>query len=416
MPPPGHATPGSRTRLPRACPTVAATLAACAPDGKEVDRCARGTASHTPTHRQAPCPCAARCTMLPGQALRSGPPAPAEGSPMRHHGSVTSISWIPSEAITGPVRLPMDVGIGHYDDPPPVRLGEVGQFVAEGRCRFANVLGAFVEVDDAGRIVDAGYDGTAHVAATRMRLLGGTISIPGVECPLLRSQPEHHADRVRFLQTAGGRTGSPMPRPVRQPPFVRVAAPTAWTTLGLTIHADGRVEHEVVNTSAFPRHWIYDHTSTLVAKSGFIDFQTWAETNIGDHTPWGELTGAEAMVTEVETAVERELSLRIMRSGERPELRRLAAGELLTRQGEPGTELYLLLDGVVVVEVDGRPVTELGPGSIVGERAVLEGGRRTATLRATTPLRVAVARVEQLDPASLSELARGHRREVPTSS
>ena len=334
-----------------------------------------------------------------------------EGNTMRLAASVTSISWIPSEAITGPVRLPMDVGIGHYDDPPPDQLGEVAGFVAEGRCRFANVLAAFIEVDDDGRIVDAGYTGTAQVAATTMRLLGRTLSIPGIALPLLRSEPEHHPDHVRFLQTAGGRTGSPMPRPVRQPPFVRVVAPTAWTTLALTIHTDGRVDHEVVSASPFPRHWIYDDSSTLVAKSGFIDFQTWAEANIGDHTPWGDLTGTEALVTEVETAIERELSLKIMRSGQQPELRRLAVGELLTRQGEQGTEVFLLLDGIVAVEVNQRPITELGPGSIVGERAVLEGGLRTSTLRATTPVRVAVARADQLDPAMLTELARGHRRE-----
>jgi hypothetical protein len=158
-----------------------------------------------------------------------------------------------------------------------------------------------------------------------------------------------------------------------------------WTTLALTLHADGRVEHEVVSTSPFPRHWIYDATATLVAKSGFIDFQTWSETNIGEETPWGALSPTDARVTEVETALERRLSLAIMRSGEKPELRKVDEGRLLTRQGDPGDELYLLLDGIVRVEVDDEPLAELGPGSIVGERSVLEGGLRTSTLRAVTP-------------------------------
>ena len=330
---------------------------------------------------------------------------------MRIASSVTSVSWIPSEGITGPWRLPMDIGLGHYDDPPPDQLADVAAFVAADRCRFANELAAWIEVDGSGRITDAGYDGAGHVGSTTARLLGRTLTIPGVGYPLLQAEPERHPDRVRFVQTAGARTGTPMPRPVRRPPFVRVTSPTPWTTLELTIHADGRVAHGVVDASPFPRHWIYDGDGGLVAKSGYMDFQAWAETNVGDHTPWGELTGAEALVTEVETELERELSLRIMRAGERPELRRLGDGEFLTRQGDPGTELYLLLDGVVVVEVDGQPVAELGPGSIVGERAVLEGGVRTATLRATTPVRVAVARTDQLDPAMLTELARGHRRE-----
>ena len=61
--------------------------------------------------------------------------------------------------------------------------------------------------------------------------------------------------------------------------------------------------------------------------------------------------------------------------------------------------------------VDGEQVAEIGPGAIVGERAVLEGGRRTATLTASTPCRVAVATSEQLDHDALRELSLGHRRE-----
>ena len=46
--------------------------------------------------------------------------------------------------------------------------------------------------------------------------------------------------------------------------------------------------------------------------------------------------------------------------------------------------MFLILDGMFVVEVDGEQVAEIGPGAVVGERASLEGGLRTATLRATT--------------------------------
>jgi CRP-like cAMP-binding protein len=83
----------------------------------------------------------------------------------------------------------------------------------------------------------------------------------------------------------------------------------------------------------------------------------------------------------------------------------------LVRQGEPGDELFLLLDGVLEVFVDGEPVAELGPGAVGGERALLEGGTRTSTLRALTKVRVAVADADQMDLAALRELARGHRRE-----
>ena len=42
---------------------------------------------------------------------------------MRFEGSVTAISWIPSEAIEGLPKLPFELGVGHYDEPPPDRLG-----------------------------------------------------------------------------------------------------------------------------------------------------------------------------------------------------------------------------------------------------------------------------------------------------
>src|SRR5438445_20997 len=73
---------------------------------------------------------------------------------------------------------------------------------------------------------------------------------------------------VRFVQTAGGRSGIPAPRSVRRKPFVQLRAPTVWTTLALTIHADGSSEHEVVGASRFPRHWVYDGAGKLVAKVG----------------------------------------------------------------------------------------------------------------------------------------------------
>ena len=90
-----------------------------------------------------------------------------------------------------------------------------------------------------------------------------------------------------------------------------------------------------------------------------------------------------------------------MKKGTRPR----RAGRLRAR------DLFLLLDGVLAVVVDGEPVAELGPGAILGERAVLEGGIRTATVRASTPCRVAVAQADQVDRVALAQLAEGHRRE-----
>ncbi len=160
----------------------------------------------------------------------------------------------------------------------------------------------------------------------------------------------------------------------------------------------------------FPRHWVYDDEGKLAAKVGLADFKQWYRRSFGRNTPWGA-TNSAALVTAVETALERELAGLIMRGGDKPKIRTLAAGSFLTEQGSAGDEVYLVLDGVLVVEVDGRPIAEIGPGAILGERAVLEGGMRTSTLRAVTKCRVAVARGDQFDRATLEQVSASHRRE-----
>jgi CRP-like cAMP-binding protein len=62
---------------------------------------------------------------------------------------------------------------------------------------------------------------------------------------------------------------------------------------------------------------------------------------------------------------------------------------------------------VLRVEVDGKPVAEVGPGAIVGEMALLHQGRRTATLRAVTPCRVAVVPKDRIDRQALEQVAKG---------
>ena len=162
----------------------------------------------------------------------------------------------------------------------------------------------------------------------------------------------------------------------------------------------------MVGASPFPRHWVYGHDETLQAKTGLIDFDTWYRESFGEKNPWGD-EESPAVVTAVETELERQLSAIII--GSDPPFRRLAAGEALVTQGDPGDELFLLFDGVLAVEQDGRQVAEVGPGAILGEMALLEGGRRTASLRAVTRCRVAVVPGDRVDRAALAEVARGRR-------
>jgi hypothetical protein len=183
-----------------------------------------------------------------------------------------------------------------------------------------------------------------------------------------------------------------------------------WCTLALTIHVDGRTEFDLLTASPFPRHWVYGPDGELALKSGTTDFNGWYHNAFGKHSPWGDEDSA-AVVAAAESALERRLSTQIMRGGERPDVRKVKAGTTILSEGAIDDGVYMLLDGVVRVEVGGEAVAELGPGAVFGERAVLEGGARTASVVAVTGCRVAVARPGQLDTEALVELAGGHRRE-----
>jgi hypothetical protein len=337
---------------------------------------------------------------------------------MRVSATTTTLSWIPSDSVWGPLKLGFDLGLSHWDQPMPERLTGVAEVDAlhdAGRFRFANVLQGWVDIDD-GRIVGHGFGDRSGLlmGETTVRLARGGVTFAAVGLPVIRSA-EVAGDgsgggSVVFRQTVGGRTAIPLPRPVPHPPFVRWQAPLVWTTLELTMHADGSSDSKLVGASAFPRHWVYGTDGAVAWKSALTDESTWMRHSFGERTPWSE-RDREALVTEVESQVERQLSKDIMRGGAKPEIRRLPNGSLLTRQGDPGDELYLVLDGVAVVEVDGQAVAEVGPGAVVGERAILEEGLRTSTVRATTALRVAVARRDAIDIDRLRALAETHRRE-----
>ena len=328
---------------------------------------------------------------------------------MRYESAITSVSWIPSEAIPGVMRLPFDLGPVHYDDPPGDRITDIPAVARSGAVRFINELRAWVEVED-GWIVRHGHSGRGWIGKTKLGFGSRKILFPAIPMRDIRPQPEAGKLSVRFIQTTGGRVALPLPRKVNRPPFVQIAAPLVWTTLALTMKADGSASPEVVGASPFPRHWIYDASGKLIQKVAVTDFKTWSGDIFGARTPWGS-EDSPAFVTEVETALERELSQTIMRGGAKPQFRKLAAGQALVEQGQPGDELFLLLDGVLSVEVDGKALAEVGPGAILGERALLEGGTRTATLKALTPIRLAVTTAEQISAEALAEVASGHRRE-----
>ena len=59
---------------------------------------------------------------------------------------------------------------------------------------------------------------------------------------------------------------------------------------------------------------------------------------------------------------------------------RIAAGQVLTQQGDAGREAFVIVEGTATVKRGGRKVATLGPGDSVGELALLDHGPRTATV------------------------------------
>jgi hypothetical protein len=94
--------------------------------------------------------------------------------------------------------------------------------------------------------------------------------------------------------------------------------------------------------------------------------------------------------------------------------RELSAGEILCRQGDYETDVFVLVDGEASVEISGKQVATVGKGEVVGELSMERGGHRTATLTALTPIRVLVLDPREVDsvlaadPSSAANLGPRH--------
>jgi len=305
----------------------------------------------------------------------------------------------------------MDVGLGRYDQPPPVRIDDIESFVAEGRCRFANRLTAWAEVDG-DRIVASGSSGGGLLAPTEVGPRAVSLAVRAIPFPELRSTETGPEDgSVTFVQTAGGRTGAPFPRQVGGSKRWRLTAPTAWTTISATIAPDGQTSLQARGASPFPRHFFYDADNDLMAKSATIDFDRWTKGEHDEDTPWGGSEN-EMIAAAAESEIERTLSVLMMQDGLKPRIRTFDTGDVLIEEGGPVGSISLVLDGVVEIEVGGRIVGECGPGSILGERAFLEQGVGTSTVRAVTTAKTAEADPSNFAPEHLERLRELHRREL----
>ncbi|MGH7279764.1 MAG: Crp/Fnr family transcriptional regulator [Candidatus Rokuibacteriota bacterium] len=66
------------------------------------------------------------------------------------------------------------------------------------------------------------------------------------------------------------------------------------------------------------------------------------------------------------------------------------AGTVLTRTGDAGDEFFVLVDGSATAEVSPRKRRRMGPGEFFGEMSLLDGGPRSATVKAETDVRLLV--------------------------
>jgi hypothetical protein len=295
---------------------------------------------------------------------------------MRISSSVTAITWLPFAALDALPELPIGIAVAHYDEPPPAVLGDLDELRDGDRFREANQLQGWIEVEG-GQIVGYGRDGRSVVTGTGLDLDAGQIAFPAIEFPVLRPEPQIGNGFVRFQQTVGGRIGFPVPRPLRGRAYFHIGSAQAWTTLELVIRADGSSHGRLIAASPFPYHSIYDAEGAFVSEHGPTDFVGWYREY--DHeSPWD---GDE---------LDEELDQVAIRSGAKLRRRRVRVGETLVEQDEPGADMFLLLEGVLDVEIDGDTVAQVGSGAVLGELAVLGDGKRTATLRAVRPSRVAV--------------------------
>jgi hypothetical protein len=323
---------------------------------------------------------------------------------MRIGASATAITWLPFEALDRIPTIPLELAVAHYDEPPPDAAPDLDELRQRDGFREANELRAWIDVDE-GEIVDYGRTGRSVLSDAGLELEDRQISFAAVEFPVIQPEPEVGDGWVRFTQTVGGRIGLPAPRPVVGRSYFHVGAVSAWTTLELLIRADGRSETRLIAASPFPRHSLYGADRRLQEVAGAVEFE------LGDGTPWGD-ERTPAFAAAVESELERRLATSILRDGARLVRRRVARGETLVEQGKPGRDLFVVLDGVFDVEVDRAVVAQVGSGAILGERAVLGDGRRTATLRAVRSSRVAVIASSEITRPDLAAISASRARQL----
>jgi hypothetical protein len=304
--------------------------------------------------------------------------------------------------VEGAFKVPFGLGVAHYDDPPPDASPDVDALLGADAIRFANQLQAWIDVED-GRISGHGMAGAGRLGSTTVRFKNQGLTFAGVALPDLATPPEVGVYEVRFHQTCGGHTGAPVPRSVAHPPFVRISAPIAWTTIALTLHADGSSESEIADASVFPRHYLYDSDGRLTQKTALIRYKDWLRQSEHQNSPWSGVR-QPVPIAGVKADAERSLADAILVSANYDQYR-MPAGAMLGSVSLRDDQLAVLLDGLLVVLIDDEPAVELGPGAILDPSKRSQESKEHAKIRAQTGARLAVMLRDQIDHDALLDVA-----------
>jgi CRP-like cAMP-binding protein len=91
-------------------------------------------------------------------------------------------------------------------------------------------------------------------------------------------------------------------------------------------------------------------------------------------------------------------------------LESVAEGKTIIREGGYSNDFYIIDEGTVKVERDGEHLADLGPGDVFGEQGLLDKQERSATVTATSPVRLIriehweLSRMQQAMPEVVDQL------------